>query len=35
MLNKGYEGREYQPYITTTQPGSDWDSNTGDCGASP
>ena len=33
-LNKGYEGRNYQPYVATTLPGSGRDSNTGDCGAS-
>ena len=35
MLNQGYDGRDYQPYLTTTLPGSGQDSNTGDCGASP
>ena len=34
MLNQGYDGRDYQPYLTTTLPGSDRNSNTGDCGAS-
>ena len=33
-LNKGYEGKNYQPYVVTTLPGSGRDSNTGDCGAS-
>ena len=26
MLNEDYEGRDYQPYLTTTLPGSDRDS---------
>ena len=34
-FNKAYEGRDYQPYLTTTLPDSGWDSSTGDCGASP
>ena len=34
VLNSGHEGRDYQPYLITTLPGSDRDSNTGDCGAS-
>ena len=34
ILNQGYEGRDYQPYLTTTHD-SDQSSNTGDCGASP
>ena len=26
ILNEDYEGRDYQPYLTTTLPGSDRDS---------
>ena len=29
-----YEGRDYQPYLTTTLPSSARDSNTEDCGES-
>ena len=32
---KYIEGRDYQPYLTTTLPGSDRDSNMEDCDASP
>ena len=35
ILNYNYEGSDYQPYHTTTLPGSCRDSYTGDCGASP
>ena len=35
LFNQGSEGTKYQPYLTTTLPGSDRDSNTVDCGASP
>ena len=34
IMNYGYEGRDYQPYLTTTLPGSGRNSKTGNCGAS-